>query len=153
MGILMIFSALAAVAIGWLLCDFWLAFVAGLTVSFASALVNWLVFPDQPDLNDFQFRTILSGFLAGALGVVVAFLRTAYNEYRAESRRAQASRTGRPADAAPAGAEPRMSVTVLRRLRLVDARAKRIGSDLGNLSFWMVDRWVNRANYRDAGRE
>jgi len=30
---------------------------------------------------------------------------------------------------------------------------KRIGSDLGNLSFWMVDRWVNRANYRDAGRE
>lgn len=139
----MIFSALAAVAIGWLLRDFWLAFVTGLAVSFVSAIFNWLVYSGQPDLNDFQFRTILAGFLAGALGVVVAFLRTAYDEYRAETR-------------AVAGTEdtaPSLSTAMRRQLTVVDARMKRLGHDVGNLGFLMVDRWVNRATYRDAGRE
>ncbi|MBN9017125.1 MAG: hypothetical protein J0H11_06885 [Rhizobiales bacterium] len=147
----MIFSAIAAVAIGWLLRSYWLAFIMALAVSFASVMLNGLIYSDRPDLNDFQFRTVLAGFLAGALGIVVAFLRTAFDEYRAETRVARANRQ--------AGAKvsdkdrPRMSLTLLRRLRHVDAQMKRLGGDMNNLTFNLVDRWVNRASYRDAGRE
>ncbi|PPE80088.1 hypothetical protein C3941_07785 [Kaistia algarum] len=147
----MIFSAIAAVAIGWLLRNYWLAFMAGLAVSYASAILNWLVYADRPDLNDYQFRTVLAGFLAGALGVVVAFLSTAYEEYRAETRAQQASRMAAPE--APVPERPKMSTAMKRRLKLVDARAKRIGNDLSNLTFGLVDRWVNRESYRDAGRK
>jgi len=142
----MILSAVAAVAIGWLTRSYWLAFVAGLVFSYASALATWVLYSDLEDLNDYQFRTILAGFLAGALGIVVAFLRTAYDEYRKESL--AAAEVPR-ADAAA----PRMSATMRRRLGLVDARAKTLGNDISNMTFGLVDRWVNRASYRDAGRE
>jgi hypothetical protein len=147
----MIFSALAAVAIGWLLRNYWLAFMSGLAVSYASALFNWLVYADRPDLNDYQFRTILAGFLAGALGVVVAFLRTAFDEYRTESRAAQASRLDGTLIRSEYG--PRLSATLQRRLKLVDAKAKRLSHDVSQLTFGLVDRWVNRESYRDAERK
>lgn len=147
----MIFSAIAAVAIGWLLRSYWLAFIAGLVVSFASVSLNWLVYSDLPDFNDHQFRTVLAGFLAGALGVVVAFLRTAFDEYRAELQAMRARPTGR--DTARPGERPRMSSSIKRQFGHVDQRWRQLRGDVNGLTFSLVDRWVNRATYRDTGRE
>jgi hypothetical protein len=143
----MIFSAVIAVAVGWLTRSYWLAFVSGLALAYASAGLTWLLFSDIEGLNEYQFRTILAGFMAGALGIIVAFLRTAYDEYRQESREAKAAET-EPRQVR-AGPKPSLAITFKRRLRNFDRRSKRLGNDLSNMTFGVVDRWVNRSRYRD----
>ncbi|MCX5493220.1 hypothetical protein OSH11_00735 [Kaistia dalseonensis] len=146
----MIVSAVIAVVVGLFTRSFWLAFVSGLAASFVAALTTWALYSDVEGFNDYQFRTILAGFLSGALGMVIAFLRSAYDDYRLEMNERRGLNDGMRIQESPkVDRVPVIKAALRGRFLLLGSRVETFNKDVNDLTFNIIDRWVHRRTVRD----